>query len=195
MISKEIRDKFIEDLTKHLITENKYFNNSIKVPQIICAIDNYLWVNKYESLVSKIKDGKYCFETERQYDDEGYYMYKISIVFKNYRGTWYDITLYEFSKGNYCNCHPTDEGFNEEHQCCGNNCDFDYCGFNIEEIKTLGSSSYEGLQKDFWEYEKKLLFKFPELSRDYMEEQRKKNIIQIENEIKVLNEKLLKLKK
>lgn len=55
----------------------------------------------------------------------------------------------------YCDCEPTDEGYNKEHECCGRGCDWVAPSFRLKKIVSEGYGSFNGQECDMWELEGK----------------------------------------
>ena len=74
----------------------------------------------------------------------------------------------------FCECEPGMDGFNEEHQCCGHDCDWEIPAIKIDEMITNPTYMWEGDQSTYWEFEKEFLKEHKEqeilLINDLLEE-------------------------
>ena len=52
--------------------------------------------------------------------------------------------------GDYCECQPSDEGYNEIHECCGEDCDYINSTFQLLKVYPMSYSSYQGKARDLW---------------------------------------------
>ena len=43
--------------------------------------------------------------------------------------------------------------YNEKYKCCGNGCDWNSPAFRIEKITDLNYCTWDGLERDYWEYQ------------------------------------------
>ncbi len=83
-------------------------------------------------------------------ETEGYTNGEIEL---NLNDKTYTLTLLtEFREGKYCMCKPTDRGYNEEHHCCGNGCDWEAPVIQISKSNTV-RVSYQGTARELWNLE------------------------------------------
>lgn len=54
----------------------------------------------------------------------------------------------------YCQCQPTDEGFDPVHNCCGKDCDWTAPEINITKVEVKPTLTFEGFERDLWTLEK-----------------------------------------
>lgn len=98
--------------------------------------------NKYEEFQEDIKNHNY----EIIAHEDG-----ISVFLRPSEGFSYRI---RFSTKDvwedYCECQPTDKGYNDEYECCGDHCDFLNSSFQILKVFPMGYSSYQGKAKELW---------------------------------------------
>lgn len=89
--------------------------------------------------------------------DDNYYYYVEMIVKGKDEYMKLIFTDREYYTG-YCMCEPTDEGYDEDHKCCGVSCDWDCPRITMlvcsnttdEEIMSL-KEEFHGMQRDLWE--------------------------------------------
>jgi hypothetical protein len=71
------------------------------------------------------------------------------ITYPNYCNYHYEIKfLFDERTWGYCECEPDDEGYNEEHQCCGQGCDWFAPSFSIAKVENLGEYKWDGYARD-----------------------------------------------
>ena len=133
--------------------------------------------DKYEEFQEDIRTHKYSICV---YDD------KVTIFLSN-EEFCYEIKFSEEQVwGNYCECQPTDEGYNEIHECCGEDCDYINSTFQLLKVYPMSYSSYKGKAKDIWREIETI-----EESYDDKIEQRKKSIQEqidkLQKELKLLS--------
>lgn len=58
---------------------------------------------------------------------------------------------------NYCSCTSDDYGYNTEHNCCGDNCDWDAPSYSLKKTEFLFGDSFNGKQSDYWKFEKEFV--------------------------------------
>jgi len=97
-----------------------------------------------------IEDADYIFpikiQLQTQYDIEKMY---------------YELTInYQSDYCGYCMCTEEDEGYNEEHRCCGVECDWEYPTLKIKRVENVAYEEFEGLQKDLWKAEDEFIEKY-----------------------------------
>lgn len=68
----------------------------------------------------------------------------------------YDIRLLKDERPwGYCTCTPEDEGYNEDHGCCGDGCDWTAPRFEVSLVTDLCYGAYKGQERDLWADEEK----------------------------------------
>lgn len=68
----------------------------------------------------------------------------------------YTITLkYDERNWHYCDCTPSDVGYNPAYDCCGNGCDWSAPQIQVERIHNVTCQSFEGCESDLWKLEEK----------------------------------------
>jgi len=166
------KDQFIQNLINTLNNENKnriyHDKKPLNIPYIVSVIDQQIEnckefldditkhtydINSYDEdysggytngkitiLIEKPKDK----EEESEYINNAYYNHCYHIEFLHDERHW-----------GYCECTPKDEGYNENYRCCGMGCDWNSPAFSIKKVISLGNYSWEGQEKDYWEYKEK----------------------------------------
>ena len=109
-------------------------------------------------------------------------------AFYNY--CYYIEFLYDQRDWGYCDCSPNDSQYNARHSCCGMGCDWTAPAFSLTKEIGLHHASWNGYERDYWEYEEK--FNENEsnknkLVEEYRKEMKKKAIM---SEIKRLESQL-----
>jgi len=168
-MTTSIKDQFIKKLISTLNNENKdriyHDKKTLDIPYIISVIDQQ--IENCKEFIDDITRHTYCING---YDEDyfgGYTNGKIEISIEKldeekeneyevYYNYYYCIEfLYDERHWGYCECEPEDEGYNEKYKCCGNGCDFTAPAFSIKKVISLGNYSWEGQEKDYWEYKEK----------------------------------------
>jgi hypothetical protein len=206
-----VKEQFIQDLIRELndINERELIPDD-KKPIDVCFLVSVVdqKIEKYQDFMSDITKYTYCINGYEADNSGGYTNGKIriliektdeekesiSIVDAYYDYCYFIEFLYDERMWGYCECSPEDEGYNEKHKCCGMGCDWYSPAFRLTKENYLGYSSWEGQEKDYWEYEKKFLANEKNKSEEvekFQNKQRKKNI---ENRILELQKELEELK-
>lgn len=194
------KDNFIEKLIIELNSENKrriiYDKEPINICFIVSALDQQL--DNCKEFIN-ILNNKEWFINGYEEDDTGGYTYgRIEVLIEKKSGTigaledycYYINFSYDDRNWGYCQCIPEDDDYNEVHKCCGNGCDWTAPAFNITKEIYVHSGEWDGLERDYWEYEDK--FNKNQKNRsieveEYKKEQKRKNL---EKQIKELQGKL-----
>lgn len=66
---------------------------------------------------------------------------------------------------NYCQCTSDMEGYREDKQCCGYDCDATFCTCYIDRIESICFHRWNGCEHDYWDYEDKFYETYPELKK------------------------------
>ena len=157
---------FIDNLVNKLIEMNKYNGNDFDIPYIVLPMYKGLYASQFLEFARDLRLGEYNIVVEESKDDYGYEYAKIN-VFISDPTTIYIITICNDEHWmNYCMCERGDEGYNEERNCCGMDCDWETSYFRIERITNLGNYKMEKmLQKDYWKLEEEFYNKYPQVKR------------------------------
>ncbi|WP_440110144.1 hypothetical protein [Paenibacillus sp. QZ-Y1] len=158
--------EFMKDITEHRYSINGY------------DFDEYYANGKIRVLIEKPEEER---ESEMMYDAYCNYCYYIEFCYdERYWG--------------YCDCQPSYKEYDEKHGCCGSGCDWVAPRFYIEKSISLGGGVWEGLERDYWEYEKKFN-EDQDNKNTYVEEMKKKQEIEaLEASIRDAQSRLSKLK-
>lgn len=136
--------------------EREYHDKiKIDIPFKIAPIKQSISNIKYSELINDISKKEYYvyFDYDSNRCDYDYDRIAINLENENYR---YIIQLgYEPRHWGYCECSEEDEGYDERYKCCGNGCDWDAPDFTVIKEVTLGSNSFNGIERDLWEYKDK----------------------------------------
>lgn len=203
---QKVKEKFIRALVKTLNEENENREYENKEPLDVCfmvsAIDKQLY--QYKDFIEDLSNG-YTFNMYEE-DESGHSNGRISLFIEKpkeerqsglwiekYREDyWYTIEFkYNQIDGDYCQCEQGNEGYNEEHHCCGEICDWNAPSFAITKQYDLGTCSWDGLQRDYWEYEK--MFKSKEENKSVEDEIKERRKQEIMEQINLLNQELISL--
>lgn len=85
----------------------------------------------------------------------------------------------------YCCCEPEDEGYNKEYHCCGVGCDWYAPSFEVDKVYSICCGSFEGLERDIWELEKK----WDTYLEVYKDKKKLAELDQIETQLKELEKR------
>lgn len=199
-----IKEKFIRDLTNELYKINERLKSehkrNIDVCFLVSVVDQR--IEECEDFMNTISKYKYVFSEYEEDHSEGYTNGKIKILIEKpdeekesecLSDIYYDYCyciefLFDERYWGYCQCSPEDDGYDAKHDCCGCSCDFIAPAFEITKEYNLGYYSWNGLQKDYWEYEKK----FKIINSENVEELEK---LEKERIKKRLEEEIERLKK
>lgn len=106
-------------------------------------------------------------------------------VHEEYPNYHYELNLtFEERYWGYCMCSSEDDGYNAEHACCGNGCDWIAPSFDLYKIENISHSSFNGVEKDLWKIEEE----WGEHLVEHKEEIKRNKLKRIESEIKRLLE-------
>lgn len=93
--------------------------------------------------------------------------------------------------GSYCNCKPSDDSFNAEHDCCGMECDFYAPRVSITKEINVISHDFQGYECDLWALEEKWLTKH---EKEALHKKQLEKVSSIEAHIAQLQEELKAVK-
>lgn len=202
-----VKDQFIRDLINELNEESSNHTNRkpLDVAFMVSVVDqqlencpefieditkyNYL-INGYDYGSKGYTNGKIRVLIEKP-DDER----KSEMMYDAYYDYCYYIEFgFDERYWGYCDCEPTDSGYNEKRGCCGNGCDWVAPEFSITKCISLGGGKWNGVEHDYWEYENKFN-ENEENKNTYVEEIKKKQEIEsLEASIRDAQNRLNKLK-
>lgn len=91
---------------------------------------------------------------------------------------------------NYCQCTSDMEGYREDKQCCGYDCDATFCTCFIDRIDPICFHKWNGCEHDYWDYEDKFYEVYPELKDANKKQTLIDNINRIKKEIDFAQEQL-----
>jgi len=207
---KNIKEKFIQALIDELNDVNKkeriYHNKPpLNVCFMVSVVDQH--IDKYKEFMEELTKNRWCINGYEEDNSGGYTNGKIRILiekpeeekesdylidaFENY--CYYIEFRYDERYWGYCECTPKDEGYNEKHKCCGNGCDWKAPSFYLTKEINLGGYSWEGLERDYWEYEEKFYQKEENKNKEVEEYNKQKKINSLKEQIKELQDELNKL--
>lgn len=125
----------------------------------------------YEVAIVKI----YLYDKQGKIEKDHYY--KMHFILENR----YD---------NYCQCTPDMEGYREDKQCCGYDCDATFCTCYIDRIDPICFHNWNGCEHDYWDYEDKFYEAYPELKDAKKKQTLIDNINRTKKEIDFAQEQL-----
>jgi hypothetical protein len=139
------KGNFWQSLKEFMI--NVYNENNLNI------MDYYATMKQHKDFMQFIIDdcSKYYFDFYYN-KPEDYTNGSITIYFQHSLLSYFykiDLLFAERPWG-YCQCTPEMEGYNSEHKCCGNGCDWIAPNIKIDKIETLSCFSFDGFEKDMW---------------------------------------------
>lgn len=189
-----IKQQFIDRVIGILESENDSNEKQYDIPFIIAPLDQRL--NECEEFLKDLKNNSYYINMV-DIDDEDYYTYaKLEIGLYNEReesinDLYYTINFVRNERHwGYCECSEDDEDYDARHKCCGHGCDWSAPSFSIIKQYSCGDYSWNGDEHDYWDFEDKFNNVTLEEKKDL---QKKAEIKSLEEQIKILTEKLHKL--
>ena len=197
-----IKNDFIKKLTSTLEEEKVRNELDLNIPFLIACVDQK--IEECTDFMNVISTHSYDFGTYEKDSTGGYSCGSIYIYIEEPLGaensedeqSSYRIDfLYDCRYWGYCECEPYDEGYDENHNCCGDGCDWEAPSFRLTKER-ITSFSWSGKEKDYWEYEneyKKRLQIKAESNSVLKEHLNKMERQEIENEIQRLKERLMSL--
>jgi len=146
-----ISTEFLKELKEYLfiLSNEEKIQNLFGYYEILKNAD-------IETLFPELRKSKEVFFDYKKDDTGGYTQGTISFMCGQPIVVYQIILLEDFRYGEFCNCKENDEGYNKEHQCCGQACDFFAPSIKIEKIVNIAELSWEGTRaKELWEIEEK----------------------------------------
>lgn len=154
--------KFYKDLKELILNQDRETKRTL-----IPYFETLLQLESYSEMKELLNDYTCLDDVEFVESDIGWLIGTFEIH-NNSLGIVYKIHL-ELGNmsGSYCECSPTDELYNTEHDCCGNGCDFYAPRISIIKESNVINHEFQGYERDLWvleekwmtEYEKELLHK------------------------------------
>ena len=174
-------NQFIKNIVECLEFENidrmHDDKSQLDIPFMIATLYQHLSDKEYSSFIEDLSKYDYSIDyfeddNEESYYTDGYILIQLSDKNNNCCNYKYKIifNIDERFQG-YCFCKSTDEDYDDRYKCCGHNCDWDAPQFILQKIENIGSSSFDGDQHDFWNFEDKF--------NEICEEEEKKLEIQL----------------
>lgn len=102
--------------------------------------------------------------------------------------------LYDERNWGYCQCTPDIPDYREDKQCCGHGCDASFCSFELHKIVHIMKDTWHGDEHDYWEFEDEFYMGEKELADKKAEENRVREIKQLQKEIENAKKRLAELK-
>ena len=204
----EVIETFINELKATLKreSENRIHDSveggdvALDIPFMMASIEQNIY--DCSELIEDIKKHKYHFNGYEE-DESGYTYGKLEILilkpttssnwedYFNY--SYYIVFLSDPRHWGYCQCDPSDKGFNPKYKCCGDGCDWNAPSFKVIKEYDCGRWSWNGLEKDYWLYEDKFLQDESNKSNTIEEMKRKLKRERITKQIKDLESQLAEL--
>ena len=196
----EVKSELIDNIINAMNKEN---DKRVKKKETL--LDIYFAVSileqslsNYSELMKEIDDNKnynVYVKSDPSYSEVGtieIYLYENESKRKYIRNYLLHFA-YDFRLLGYCDCSPSDEGYDVDKCCCGVSCDWYAPLLMIEKVESVGcKETYNGIAKEYWIGETE----FKEINKDklieieyYKKKQRSKKIIRdIEELLKELNQ-------
>lgn len=155
-MSKILIDAIIECFKEENETRQSYNQQElIDIPFYLSVLEQGLSDDKYKELHHDLEKLKWRLVFV---DEENYYIEnKIQVVFEDVNIPYSYIINFEYDNRHwgYCQCSKDDDDYDERYDCCGHGCDWSAPKFTIIKEIYLGSSSFEGDEHDYWDFEDK----------------------------------------
>lgn len=205
----KVKDEFIRDLINELNEENSRNTKEkrLDVPFMVSVVEQQL--DNCKEFIADITEHDYYINGYDFDNSGGYTNGRIRVLIEKpqeerasemmydayYNYCYYIEFAFDDLYWGYCNCEPSDKGYVEKRRCCGSGCDWRAPEFNIEKSISLGGGRWEGLERDYWEYEKE--FNADQDNKNtYLEEMKKKEEIEaLKASIREAQTRLIDLKK
>lgn len=202
-ILQEFMDKLVEVIEDYNKGEVFYAKNGkIDIPYIISSLyqDFSYYPEKFTTLVSELKScSDYCLKIAKSQDDWCGYFDVFIYLYSNddrYGGYYYKLKFTNEERyDGYCECVPGDPDYREDKHCCGHGCDAVFCEYQLVQVTSITSGSWDGDEHDFWDFEEEFLLSDEELKKKIEKEERENKIKSLEKQIKELNHQLEELQK
>lgn len=208
-----MKEKFIQDLVEMLnsinevrVEDNRYSTEPSEILDVcfmVSSIEQH--IEKNIEFMNDIT--KYDFRIEGYLEDPTsiYALGKIEVRFykKGDFSCWVDsiVDYYyeiEFMQDDrslgYCECISEDLGYNKDHDCCGNGCNWFAPAFSLKKITDMDNYSWDGNESDYWAYEIKFKSNDKNVKEEIEKLEKQRKIDFYEKEILKLEEKLKELK-
>ncbi|USL89435.1 hypothetical protein vBBceHLY2_00159 [Bacillus phage vB_BceH_LY2] len=143
-----IGGKFFEELRELILRKSGL------MARLVPHYENLLdWQDQLATLL--VDTEEYKFSISYSEDDTNGYSDGCFSVPIHSTNRHYEIKLFsEDRMTGYCMCKPSEEGYDEEHECTGVNCDWYAPSFEVELITHIGNGSFNGNQRDMWKKER-----------------------------------------
>lgn len=198
--------KFIKRLIEELKEENKRIakgfasGKEINIPFILVPLEQHLHkvtefknditMHKYEIRYFEDTTGGYTNgyvdvmiknpQSKDKHDEFYDYYYRINLLFET-------ANLFE------CDCTQDMEWYREDKDCCGDGCLWDSPSFEVEKIYHIGKHTFEGKEKDYWDYEESYYKKDEEALKAKAEREAREKIDKLTTQIAKMNKELVLL--
>lgn len=202
-----IKEKFIRDLINELNDINEreliyHDKNPLDICYIVSVIDQQ--IENCKDFMENISKNKYYINGYDEDHSQGYTQGRIRILIEKldeekeseymfdayYDYCYYIEFLYDERLWGYCQCTSDMPGYNKEHDCCGNGCDWTAPAFRIEKSISLGGGKWRGSESDYWKYEEQFNQNEENKNKEVKEYEKKKQKEYLEKQIEELQEKL-----
>ncbi len=183
-------DYFLESNVKPVGYYNVILQNQEELAEVISDCENYHLEFRYDSDNEEgCTDGSisiylYTKSLHEDYSWQSVLNYYYRINFEDDERSW-----------GYCECSPSDVGYNPLHRCCGAGCDWYAPAVNVTKVESKGYFKFDGQERDLWKMESEWELESG-ISKEQLEQQEKERQLQyIDEEIQeLLKQKELFLK-
>lgn len=183
-----VKEKFIQELIKELNYENDRRIDSDKKPLDVCYMVSVVeqQIDKYKEFMEDLQTKNWLINGYDEDTTGGYTNGRIRILIEKTEEEYEDYCyyiefLYDERNRGYCQCTSEDDGYDKEHGCCGIDCDWTAPAFIITKEVSMGYNTWEGQQRDYWEYEKRFNLKQENKNKEieeYKKQQKKARILE-----------------
>lgn len=155
-----IDDKFLNDLSK--LIEANYINDTFDREEGVGIAVRF--INTFEQHINNQENREFLNTI-----NSTHYQLKLTHIGGYYTICIVDVAVFdvlnsvmktysielgeELRSIKYCDCEESDEDFNEEHNCCGVDCDWYIPYIQISGCDTFSRGYFGGFEKDLWKLE------------------------------------------
>lgn len=167
-------------------------NNPDKYKDFISDLDNYpeynVLINESKNTYNGIIDVVVILTRCNPYEN--------TKSFVNYVSPEYHYNFefsYDERHWGYCDCTPDMPDYREDKHCCGHGCDTAFCEFELYKALHITKDTWQGDEHDYWDFEDEFYIDDKELADKKTEEERKRMIEELKNQIESASKKLAEL--
>lgn len=188
---------FLDKLTLALNHENERRAGSdtplLDVAFLVAPVEQHIAEPQFEEFGRYLAAGEYSIQyIGSSEEDYGYTNGTVQV----FSGSDDMVGVYILAFGvderpwGYCICSPQKEGYDPEHRCCGDGCDWVAPAFILEKRRVVGRGDWNGIERDYWAYEDAFNAKLAALNADLDRAKKERKAEHLRSEIARLQEQL-----